>query len=190
MTKPKPGNPGRGCDQKWDEGPKSEYLNSLESLWRQKSTLFLDEVEKYFVKTWGYNLPVYDIPDENTDYAPPDINTFPEDQCQEEADRRKDFKADLRKKASNWAYYHWGDKSSKQKKKVQDKNMVVNNCLRELGNLNKKTPCKKSVLVRYREIHYTSKIRDEFTEYWNVVGEAEGNGQRGTKGHSRFAEVE
>uniref|UniRef100_A0A0W0F792 Uncharacterized protein n=1 Tax=Moniliophthora roreri TaxID=221103 RepID=A0A0W0F792_MONRR len=78
-------------------------------------------------------------------------------------------------KASNWAYYHWGDKSSKQKKKVQDKNMVVNNCLRELGNLNKKTPCKKSVLVRYREIHYTSKIRDEFTEYWNVVGEAEGS---------------
>ncbi|ESK82236.1 hypothetical protein Moror_8721, partial [Moniliophthora roreri MCA 2997] len=175
MTKLKPGNPGCGCDQKWDEGPKSEYLNSLESLWRQKSTLFLDEVEKYFVKTWGYNLPVYDIPDENTDYAPPDINTFPEDQCQEEADRRKDFKADLRKKASNWAYYHWGDKSSKQKKKVQDKNMVVNNCLRELGNLNKKTPCKKSVLVRYREIHYTSKIRDEFTEYWNVVGEAEGS---------------
>uniref|UniRef100_A0A0W0FPI4 Uncharacterized protein n=1 Tax=Moniliophthora roreri TaxID=221103 RepID=A0A0W0FPI4_MONRR len=95
MTKPKPSNPGHGHDWKWDEGPKSEYLNSLESLWRQKSTLFLDEVEKYFIKTWGYNLPVYDILDENTDYAPPDINMFPEDQCQEEADHRKDFKADL-----------------------------------------------------------------------------------------------
>ncbi|ESK81381.1 hypothetical protein Moror_3715 [Moniliophthora roreri MCA 2997] len=162
MTKPKPGNPGRGCDQKWDEGPKSEYLNSLESLWRQKSTLFLDEVEKYFVKTWGYNLPVYDIPDENTDYAPPDINTFPEDQCQEEADLIS-VKITLLtlslQKASNWAYYCWGDKSSKQKKKVQDKNTVVNNCLRELGNLNKKT----------------LKIQDEFAEYWNVVGEAEGS---------------
>ncbi|EEB98398.1 hypothetical protein MPER_02098 [Moniliophthora perniciosa FA553] len=96
MTKPKPNKPGRGRKSSWGE-TKLTYLESLEALYRQGTQLFLDEAESYITKTWGFRLLPYSEPVKGVDYTPPDINSFPEEEREDESKHRSDFKTDLRK---------------------------------------------------------------------------------------------
>ncbi|KAF4568036.1 hypothetical protein EYR40_010566 [Pleurotus pulmonarius] len=147
----------------WAKGSKLDLLLSFEEEHRTTADAggLYKKITAQFLDKYGYDLPFNDEPEDGFVPVIPNLADLPyEEQIAEQA-RRDDISVRLRVKIANWMRHRFNRKQT-------DEDMVAD-LLSTISMLTAERPRKRTAMNIYWAENYATRIKKEFTKYWQTA---------------------
>ncbi|KDQ23971.1 hypothetical protein PLEOSDRAFT_162046 [Pleurotus ostreatus PC15] len=147
----------------WAKGSKLDLLLSFEEEHRTTADTggLYKKITAQFLDKYGYDLPFNDEPEDGFVPVIPNLADLPyEEQITEQA-RRDDISVRLRVKIANWMRHRFNRKQT-------DEDMVAD-LLSTISMLTAERPRKRTAMNIYWAENYATRIKKEFTKYWQTA---------------------